>query len=82
MMQLDMFPTTLHMRCIDPAQNKRRFYRLSVQCNLFGEWELQREWGRIGSLGRTQRKVYPSPGTALDALKDMAIRKERRGYTA
>ncbi|MEM1364057.1 MAG: WGR domain-containing protein, partial [Pseudomonadota bacterium] len=32
--------------------NKRRFYALSVQRTLFGEWALVREWGRIGVGGR------------------------------
>ncbi|MCZ8272006.1 MAG: WGR domain-containing protein [Beijerinckiaceae bacterium] len=45
MMQLDMFPTTIRLQCIDPAKNKRRFYMMQVQPTLFGEWELLREWG-------------------------------------
>lgn len=36
MVQLDLFPTDLHLRCVDPA-NKRRFYALSVQRTLFNE---------------------------------------------
>ena len=42
-MQLDFFPMDLHLRCIDPACNKQRFYALSVQRTLFGEWALVRE---------------------------------------
>ncbi|MCP4781752.1 MAG: WGR domain-containing protein [Hyphomicrobium sp.] len=30
-----------------------RFYAMSVQPNLFGQWSLLREWGRIGSAGPT-----------------------------
>ena len=36
---------------IDPGKRMRRFYRLDVQENLFGEWCLIREWGRIGTGG-------------------------------
>lgn len=50
MNQLDLFPTDLHMRCIDPASKKRRFYALSVQRTLFGEWALVREWGRMAAM--------------------------------
>lgn len=79
-MQLDLFPTSLHLRCIDPTKNKRRFYRLSVQANLFGEWELVREWGRIGRSGRVRHDIFTSAGVALDALKAMAEQKRKRGY--
>jgi predicted DNA-binding WGR domain protein len=43
--QLDVFPTDVQMRRIDPARNMRRFYRLSVQRDLFGRASLVREWG-------------------------------------
>jgi len=81
-MQLDMFPTDLHLRCIDDARNKQRFYALSVEQTLFGDWVLVREWGRIGTGGRTRRDFFPSVGPALDALHDLARMKSRRGYTA
>jgi predicted DNA-binding WGR domain protein len=32
----------------DPKKNLYRFYRLSLEKNLFGEWSLMREWGRLG----------------------------------
>jgi len=79
-MQLDLFPTSLHLRCIDPSKNKRRFYSLSVQRTLFGEWELVREWGRIGRAGRMRHDPYRSAGEALDALRTLARTKSRRGY--
>lgn len=79
-MQLDMFPTSIRLQCIDPAKNKRRFYVMQVQPTLFGEWELIREWGRIGRAGRVRREPYPSAGTALDALSRLRRMKGRRGY--
>jgi len=33
---------------LDPEKNLARFYSLTILPNLFGEWSLQREWGRIG----------------------------------
>jgi predicted DNA-binding WGR domain protein len=36
---------------IDPAKRMHRFHRLDVQPDLFGQWCLMREWGRIGSTG-------------------------------
>lgn len=78
--QLDLFPTDLHLRCVDPASNKRRFYALSIQRTLFDEWVLIREWGRIGGGGRLRHDLYPSAGNALDALRELAQRKLQRGY--
>lgn len=80
MNQLDMFPETIRLQCIDPVRNKRRFYVMAVQPTLFGEWELMREWGRIGRAGRVRHDVYPDPGRALDALSALAKQKTRRGY--
>ena len=78
--QLDLFPTDLHLRCVDPENNKRRFYALSVQRTLFDEWVLAREWGRIGCGGRLRHDFHPSAGNALDALHELARRKLQRGY--
>ena len=50
--QLEVFPTDLHLRRIEPACNMRRFYRLCVQRDLFGGACLIREWGRIGYRGQ------------------------------
>lgn len=80
MTQLDMFPTTIRLQCVDPAKNKRRFYMMQVQPTLFGEWELVREWGSIGRAGRVRCDAYPSAGPALDALSALKRQKGRRGY--
>jgi predicted DNA-binding WGR domain protein len=52
----------------DPARNMRRFYQLDVQPDLFGEWCVVREWGRIGQ-GEQMRVVpYPTMTEAQAAL--------------
>ena len=81
-MQLDLFPTEIHLRRIDPARNMQRFYLLSLQRNLFGEWVLLREWGRIGRAGRTREAYFTDPGPAVDALQKLARVKVRRGYSS
>lgn len=73
MMQLDMFPEALHLRCIDPAKNKRRFYTMAVEPTLFGEWTLRREWGRIGRGRRVRRDSSRAP-----AKRSMPSRNWRR----
>jgi len=80
--QLDVFPTDLQMRRIDPARNMRRFYRLSVQPDLFGGATLVREWGRIGLCGQMMIESHPDEGGAITALMKLAAIKQRRGYIA
>jgi len=57
-----------------------RYYRMDVQPDLFGEWCLIREWGRIGSTGQTRVVPYPAPAEADEALHRQRRTKERRGY--
>ena len=78
--QLDVFPTEVQMQRVDPSCNMRRFYRLSVQRDLFGGASLLREWGRIGFRGQMMREPHVDEGTAITALMKLAAQKTRRGY--
>ena len=40
------------LRRLDPARNMARFYAVTVQPTLFGQWALVRRWGRINTDGR------------------------------
>jgi len=80
--QLEVFPTDLQMRRIDPACNMRRFYRLRVQRDLFGGASLVREWGRIGFRGQMLIETHSDEGKAITALLKLAAVKKRRGYSA
>ncbi|MEW5423980.1 WGR domain-containing protein [Amorphus sp. 3PC139-8] len=78
--QLDLFPLDVDLRRIDPSKNMRRFYSLSVRRGLFGEWCLERQWGRIGTSGRSLEQWFPDPAAAHDACLELRRRKARRGY--
>ena len=78
--QLEIFPTELQMRRIDPARNMRRFYRMSIQPDLFGGASLVREWGRIGARGQMMSEQHSDEGQAVTALMKLARVKQRRGY--
>lgn len=78
--QLEVFPTDLHLQRIDPACNMRRFYRLSLQCDLFGGTCLIREWGRIGYRGKVLIELHDDEGKAITALMKLAAIKGKRGY--
>jgi predicted DNA-binding WGR domain protein len=64
----------------DPGKNLARYYRMSVHPNLFGEWTLQREWGRIGQGGRVRLDLFRSLSEAKSALKMLESAKQRRQY--
>ncbi len=70
----------LTLRRIDADRHMSRYYRLDVQPDLFGQWSLWREWGRIGSPGRVRIVPCPTEDAAIAALVRQRQAKERRGY--
>ena len=70
----------VHLRRINPSQNMRRFYCLSVQPTLFGGASLMREWGRIGTRGQSMMETFDRCEEADDALLRLERTKRRRGY--
>lgn len=70
--------TLLHRR--DPQRNMARFYAVSVERSLFGEFMLVRQWGRIGSRGRMQADWFVSASEASSAEDRLLRSKRRRGY--
>ena len=78
--QLSLFPDRCRLIKVVPTENKRRFYAMRTLPTLFGDWALQREWGRIGSGGRLRHDLYPNEVEALSALTRLAQTKMRRGY--
>lgn len=75
-------PEPLHLRRIDAARNMQRFYALSTQPTLFGEMSLIRNWGRIGTYGKTMVQTFGSSAEAIDAFGRLERAKRRRGYAA
>ena len=72
--QMEVFPTTVDLKQIDPSLNMRRFYRMSVQPDLFGGACLVREWGRIGFRGQMLIERHPDEGHAVTALLKLAAK--------
>jgi predicted DNA-binding WGR domain protein len=66
---------------IDTAKRMHRYYRMNVQPDLFGQWCLMCEWGRIGSTGQTRSLPFPALADAEAALNKQRRIKERRGYS-
>jgi predicted DNA-binding WGR domain protein len=48
--------------------------------DLFGGWELWREWGRCGSPGTLRREIYEQEAAAISAVRRIVRRRLRHGY--
>jgi hypothetical protein len=57
--------TALELRCVDPAWNMRRFYRLDVQPDLFGGVLLLKEWGWMVDESKTHCGVICTAKVSL-----------------
>ena len=72
----------IHLRRIDPTRNMRRYYSVTVQPTLFGDWALQREWGRIGCAGRLVSTGFATESDAVLTMARVLEAKRRRGFAA
>ncbi len=65
---------------IDDSKNMARFYAMEVSPTLFGETCVTRNWGRIGTRGRTRLDTFATTSEAEAAMLRLQIKKSRRGY--
>ena len=72
--------SSCHLTHTDPSRNMARYYRMTIQPTLFGEWSLVREWGRIGRGGQIKVTPYLTRAEAEAALAAISLKKERREY--
>ncbi|WP_256886531.1 MULTISPECIES: WGR domain-containing protein [Brucella/Ochrobactrum group] len=70
----------IHFRKIDPRNNMQRFYTLSVQPNLFGEWCVMRSWGQIGTFGQSVQQTVLDEASANALLRRLVAVRRKRGY--
>ncbi len=70
----------VHLRRIDPSQNMRRFYSLTIQPTLFGGASVIRNWGRIGTAGQSMMETFDGTDEAAGAFVRLERTKRRRGY--
>jgi len=73
-------PYELYIERRDPTRNMARFYVLSLRLNLFGDVQLTRRWGRIGSRGQVISHSFDGEADAVRLFLDLLRQKRRRGY--
>jgi predicted DNA-binding WGR domain protein len=71
---------TIYLERHHPARRMHRYYRLTVEPNLFGEWSLMREWGRVGQPSRRMIDLHATEQDAQTAMARKGQEKHRRGY--
>jgi predicted DNA-binding WGR domain protein len=64
----------------DSARNMARFYCLTVEKNLFGEFSLVRTWGRIGQSSQIKIELHATEQDAQAAMMYKVRQKQRKGY--
>lgn len=70
------------LRRYDHTRNMARFYALTLEQSLFGEFILVRRWGRIGTYGRKAEIWFPAADAAWAELSRIVVAKIKRGYSA
>ncbi len=73
-------PAPVPLTRVDASCNMRRFYSLALTTSLFGERDVARRWGRIGSPGRERTDWHAAPEAVRTELERLASAKRRRGY--
>lgn len=77
---LGVVPPSIDLKRIDLTKNMRRFYRMSLQPDLFGGVDLMREWGRIGFRGQWLIERHTGEDEAVSAMLKLETAKRKRGY--
>jgi predicted DNA-binding WGR domain protein len=72
--------TYVHFESIDPEENRFRFYTITWQQTLWGEWTMRATWGRIGTMGRGQVTYFESEEALRETLPGVVARRLKRGY--
>ena len=74
------FSEPVLLRRIDPARNMARFYEISLEPSLFGDWAVVRRWGRLGCRGQFRLDFCDSADDAYLCIERLVALKRRRGY--
>lgn len=65
---------------IDPAMNMARFYAVTAQPTLFGEWSPVREWGQVGRSPQLLLNTFETRDHVADMAHRLFSAKQRRCY--
>ena len=70
----------MQLEKVDRTGNEFRAYRIELTRSLFGDWGVDRNWGRIGTKGRSRIDWFETKEAAGDAASTILRQKLNRGY--
>lgn len=73
-------PMQILLQQTPPDGSAPRYLQLTLQCDLFGGWELVRESGQIGGRKQLKRDLYLKESEAVAAFEQARDSQLRRGY--
>ncbi|MEY3786541.1 MAG: hypothetical protein RLZ75_746 [Pseudomonadota bacterium] len=71
-----MLTLVSYLQANDPEQNLHRFYRIEYGQDLFGQWIVEVNYGRVGCKGRSLITLYDSQKEALSYVKQALKRRQ------
>jgi predicted DNA-binding WGR domain protein len=71
-----MLTLVSYLQANDPEQNLHRFYRIEYGQDLFGQWIVEVNYGRVGCKGRSLISLYDSQKEALSYVKQALKRRQ------
>jgi len=70
----------IRMRRVNPEKNMDRYYSVQLTQGLFGDYGMERHWGRNGTWGRFRLDWFQSESDAEVALSKLVKEKLTKGY--
>lgn len=74
--------SAMKIRMVRSVNERIRRYSVSLECNLFGEWILERTYGSASRAAPTGsiKEVYATYAEGLTHLETLICLKRRKGY--
>jgi predicted DNA-binding WGR domain protein len=70
----------IHLVRTDTKRNMARYYHLSLEPSLFGDYSVLQNWGRLGTHGQVRVALYVDRRSAMEHFLDITKKKKARGY--
>ncbi|MEZ5738644.1 MAG: WGR domain-containing protein [Burkholderiaceae bacterium] len=70
----------IQLTSTDPKVDHRRFYTVTVCADLFGDWSVVREWGRMGRPGTLRTDRFPNHALAIERARSLVNNRIRSGF--
>jgi predicted DNA-binding WGR domain protein len=71
-----MLTLVSYLQAHDPDQNLHRFYRIEYGQDLFGQWIVEVNYGRVGRKGRSLITLFDSQKDAQSYVKQALKRRQ------